>query len=36
MDDNDRYTEIWNNVFMQYYKNDDGSFTELPAQNVDT
>jgi len=36
MDDNDRYTEIWNNVFMQYYKNDDKSFTELPAQNVDT
>jgi len=36
MDDNDRYTEIWNNVFMEFYKNDDGSFTELPAQNVDT
>ena len=36
MDDNDRYTEIWNNVFMQFYKNDDGSFTPLPAQNVDT
>ena len=36
MDDNDRYTEIWNNVFMQYYKNDDKTFTKLPAQNVDT
>jgi len=36
MDDNDRYTEIWNNVFMQYYKNDDNTFTKLPAQNVDT
>jgi alanyl-tRNA synthetase len=36
MDDNDRYTEIWNNVFMQYYKNEDGSFTKLPNQNVDT
>jgi alanyl-tRNA synthetase len=23
MDDNDRYTEIWNNVFMQFYKNED-------------
>lgn len=33
---NDRYTEIWNNVFMSYY--DDGScnLVELPAKNVDT
>ena len=36
MDDNDRYTEIWNNVFMEFYKNADGSFTKLPQQNVDT
>jgi len=36
MDDNPRYTEIWNNVFMEFYKNEDGSFTKLPQQNVDT
>lgn len=31
-----RYVEIWNDVFMQYNKNDDGSFTPLKQQNVDT
>jgi len=36
MDDNDRYTEIWNNVFMQFYKNEDWTFSKLPQQNVDT
>jgi alanyl-tRNA synthetase len=36
MDDNDRYTEIWNNVFMEFYKNEDWTFTKLPQQNVDT
>ena len=36
MDDNDRYTEIWNNVFMEFYKNQDWTFTKLPQQNVDT
>lgn len=36
MDDNPRYTEIWNNVFMEFYKNEDWSFTKLPQQNVDT
>ncbi len=36
LDENDRYTEIWNNVFMEFYKNQDKSFTPLPAQNVDT
>lgn len=30
------WVEIWNNVFMQYYKNNDGSVTELPHKNVDT
>lgn len=33
---NDRYTEVWNNVFMEFYKNKDGSVTKLPQQNVDT
>lgn len=31
-----RYVEIWNDVFMQYNKNADGSFTPLKQQNVDT
>ncbi|MFA6752841.1 MAG: alanine--tRNA ligase [Bacilli bacterium] len=32
----DRWVEIWNNVFMEYNKNKDGTFTELPNKNVDT
>jgi len=28
--------EIWNDVFMEYNKNSDGSFTKLQQQNVDT
>lgn len=30
------WVEIWNDVFMQYFKNDDGSFKLLDQQNVDT
>ena len=31
-----KYLEIWNNVFMQYYKHEDGSYTKLKQKNVDT
>lgn len=31
-----KYVEIWNNVFLQYNKQADGSFTELSQKNVDT
>lgn len=31
-----RFVEIWNNVFMQYNKQADGSYTELAQKNVDT
>lgn len=31
-----RYVEIWNNVFMQYYKHSDGTYTPLDQKNVDT
>lgn len=31
-----KYLEIWNNVFMEYNKNADGSFEPLSQQNVDT
>ncbi len=31
-----KYTEIWNNVFMQYFKDKDGKFTPLNQKNVDT
>ena len=36
-DPNDeRWVEIWNNVFMEFYKDNDGKITELPQKNVDT
>ncbi len=31
-----KYVEIWNNVFMEYNKNADGSYTLLKQKNVDT
>ncbi len=31
-----RWVEIWNNVFMEYYKDDNGSVTLLDKKNVDT
>ena len=34
--EDDRWVEIWNDVFMQYYKDKDGNITELPKKNVDT
>ncbi len=36
-DKDDAYwLEIWNNVFMAYYKDDQGNFVELQNKNVDT
>lgn len=31
-----KYVEIWNNVFMEFFKNADGTLTKLKQKNVDT
>jgi alanyl-tRNA synthetase len=31
-----RFWEVWNNVFMEYEKQSDGSYTQMPRRNVDT
>lgn len=31
-----KYVEIWNNVFMEFYKGKDGKLTKLKQHNVDT
>lgn len=35
-DDEDNWMEIWNNVFMEFYRDETGTLTKLSQQNVDT
>lgn len=35
-DDNDLWVEIWNDVFIQFYRNQDGTYSSLSQKNVDT
>ncbi len=34
--DCDRFVEFWNLVFTQFYKDEDGNYTELEQKNIDT
>jgi len=34
--EDERWVEIWNNVFMEFEKHSDGTISELPKKNVDT
>jgi len=34
--EDERWVEIWNNVFMEFYQDEEGNITELSKKNVDT
>lgn len=34
--DDSKWLEIWNNVFMEFYRDESGKLTKLEKQNVDT